>query len=134
MSYESRIIVVDRSEFERADTNFVCAFEVFRFDLCAMGSDTVNRKLFYDIFDTEIDFDLLWREHEVDTDEDPDGYKKDYYGEWCKYTTLDNVIEWLSKAKITKEYRRAKSLLAILRAFKRNEADYDQICVVHFGY
>ena len=103
-----------------------------RFNLCAMGYDLVNGKSFCDIFDTEIDFDVYGRSHELDRDEDKYAYRKDCYGKICGMTTIDKVIEWLEKADM--DYRRAKSFLAALKGFKENESDYGDIRVVHFGY
>lgn len=129
MSYESRMIVVDRYEF---DNGHVWGEEIFRFNLCAMGYDLVNGKSFCDIFDTDIDFDVYGRSCELDRDEDKDAYRKDCYGKICGMTTIDKVIEWLEKADM--DYRRAKSFLAALKGFKESESDYGDIRVVHFGY
>ena len=125
MGYDSRIIVVDKSNVVEGYAKELC-----QFSLCAMGCDTVDGKLFYDIFTNEIDFDLSYMHRDVDGWDD-DIFRRDRYGKSCKWTTLDAVITWLTTADV--DYRRARTLLEVLKGIKKNESEYEQICVVHFG-
>lgn len=131
MGYDSRIIVVDRSEVEPYEgKKVVFGDEIFQFNLRGMGSDEVGGKLFYDIFTNEIDFPLYFVPYTEDGASDEE-LRKDRYGKVCKWATLDEVISWLTVAEV--DYRRAKTLLEVLKGIKRNEDEYDNLVVVHFG-
>jgi len=130
MGYESKILIVDRNECRFPNgKSCVGALEVARFELSVVGSERVNGKTFYDVFTTPIDFDIYG------IDGNPiDEPRKDRYGEICKWASLDGAIEWLESAKTGKEYRRAALLLDCLRAIKKYEGRFDQLCVVHYGH
>ena len=133
MGYESRLIVVDRWETEEVSRKFAFGDTLVRIDLCKMGYDLVDGKGFTEIFTDKIDFNLYEESfNDEEYEADKDAYKKDRYGDWCKMTDLDTVIEWLEKANM--DYRRARLCLAILKDIKANEQDYGDIRVVHYGY
>lgn len=130
MGYESKIIIVDRKAH---DGGFVFGDELARLDLSKMGYDLFDGKMFRDLFSTPIDFDL-----NVNSSDEvvPDSfYREDRYGEHCKYTTdIDGVIEWLERSEEHDHYRRAALFLDFLRVLKTHQGEYNQICLVHYGY
>lgn len=129
MGYDSRIIVVDKRE-RGLQKQYHFADEIMQFNLCCMGNEMVDGKLFYDIFTREIDFPLYCVAHDDRLYSDEE-LRQDRYGEVCKWATLDEVIAWLTVAEV--DYRRARTLLEVLKGIKRNESEYEQLCVVHFG-
>ena len=128
MGYESKIIFVDRHEYSSGS---VYGQEISIWDMCKMGWYEFNGKSFKDIFTIPIDFDLnlngdVWGEKA----------RIDSYGEHCKYTTINVVIEWLEHYVEKVNYRRAELLLAFLYIMKEqiNNGKWNEICVVHYGY
>lgn len=131
MGFESRIIVVERTEAKPGDGGvriigtYVFGDELVSIDLCKMGDEEVDGKSFRDLFDKEIDFDLFV---------DGERTRKDKYGDVCKYTDISTVFSWLRESNTGKEYRRAKMLSRLLTALKESEPDYKEVCLVHYGY
>lgn len=136
MSYESKVLVINRKESsfpKKISESFAIGQELARFDLCSMGHETFNGKMFRELFDTPIDFDIYV--NHSDEVEDEDFYRTDCYGEVCKYTEdLDSVISWLENSEKVSHYRRAKMFLDFLKFFKDQVNEYDEICLVHYGY
>ena len=133
MGYESRIFVVDRHE--RGDWRF--GDEIARFELCKMGYEFVNGKMFRDIFDKPIDFDLYNTGNVAEDNEDEDNSRLDLYGEYCRYTDIDTVIKWLEGRKNSPDYepyRRLELFLDSLYTIKKHESDYGNIVLVHYGH
>lgn len=137
MGYESKIIVVERTEHQLPNGEpWVFGSEIARFDLSKMGYESVSGKMFREIFETPIDFNL-YNVRYIDENEpnlDPEEFRTDCYGEHCKYASLDEVLSWLSKSETSKEYRRAKLFFAFLQNLKNSEASFSEIAIVHFGY
>lgn len=141
MGYESRVIIVKRSEYPK--NNLVIAEELARVNLCCMGYSSMYRGAsFREIFKTPIDFNLYGMPERWEDPEElyPDEhYREDCYGKHCGMTTIDKVIEWLERA-VDKDgetiltYRRAKLLYGILNHFKAMEKDFGSIYAVHYGY
>jgi len=135
MGYESKIIVVDRHEHESKNglSAWVYGGELARFDLSKMGHDRFDGVMFRDLFTIPIDFDLYVRESPDDV---PDNfYRVDCYDEYCKYTTdIDRVITWLEKFDKVEHYRRASLFRDFLRVLKEHKDEYNEICLVHYGY
>lgn len=128
MGYESKVIVVDRQQYK----DWVYGDEILRFDLSKMGYEEVMGRTFKGVFRNEIDFDLYYTG--VRDEDGVASRREDMYGEVCKWATLDEVIFWLENSETGKEYRRAKTLLGVLRGLKAEEGEWEQVCVVHFGY
>lgn len=130
MGYESKVIVINRDEIPNL---WAVGQELARFDLSCMGYETYNGKMFPELFTTPVDFNLYVRTTDEVVDEE--FYRKDNYGEHCKYTAnLDEVISWLEEAEKKEHYRRARMLLNFLKAFKDQIDEYDEIVLVHYGY
>lgn len=136
MGYESKIIIVERTEHELQDSNkWVCGGELARFDLSKMGYDRFDGKCFTDLFTVPIDFDLYVNQEQSDELPPPNFYREDCYGEHCKYTAdLDGLIGWLEQSEEHEHYRRAALFLDFLRVLKDHKDEYNEICLVHYGY
>lgn len=130
MGYESKVIIMDR-------TGKGCALELMRIDVCNMGCTKHNGKSFPEVFDTPIDFELFVK-CDCCGECNNEYLRTDRYGKHCNYTTIDNLIEWLTGAMEADAelagYRRAKMLLNTLKALKESENDFDGMVAVHFGY
>lgn len=137
MSYESKVLVINRraSSFpKKISESFAIGQELARFDLSCMGHDTYDGKMFRDLFSTPIDFDI-YVNHTDEVVDDDDFYRTDCYGEVCKYTKdINSIIHWLEEAEKHEHYRRAKMFLDFLKSFKDQINEYDEICIVHYGY
>lgn len=130
MSYESKVLVINRSEIPNL---WVSGQELARFDLACMGYDKFNGKQFTELFSTPIDFNLYVNHSEVEVEED--FYRKDCYGTICNFTRdIDEVIAWLEESQKHEPYRRAEMLLNFLKLFKYQVGQFDDICLVHYGY
>lgn len=129
MGYESRIYVIDRKKSD----DFVYGAEIARFDLSKIGYEVVAGKTFRDVFTAPIDFDI---DNGADESGDyvPDDFRVDNYGEHCKYTDIQTVIDWLQSSETAKEYRRAALFLDFLRVLSARESEYRELVLVHFGY
>jgi hypothetical protein len=136
MGYESKIIIVDRKAYDQENGNtWVYGDEVARFDLCKMGYAIFNYKRFRDLFTVPVDFDLYVNREDPNANYDPEYFRQDCYGEHCKYTTdIDSVIFWLEQSEKNDPYRRAKLFLDFLRVLKENAKDFNELCLVHYGY
>ena len=132
MGYESKIIVVNRREIvpENGMPVWVYGDELARFDFGKMGYDRVDDKVFWEIFNTPIDFNL-YMGGEFSEDE---FYRIDCYGVHCKYTTLDAVIHWLTIWNKDKGYTRVAPVISYLADLKAHEDSFNNIVVVHYGY
>lgn len=117
MSYESRIIIMEKSKNE----------ELFNmYGGCYIADVLMSRcdNEFHALFDEEIPFELLG-------DRDCD-LTEDKYGERCCYTDLQSVLLFL--ATVRKQYRRYDMLYNLLKSFKEPEWENEEIIVVHYGY
>ena len=130
MGYESKVFVINRCVVHPLNNmpDYVFGEEIARFDMCKMGYEKVNSVDFPHLFNKPIDFDLYYPIDEVAET------REDCYGDTCGMTSVSRVINWLEKAEVTKEYRRAKVLLDCLRGIKAYEQEFEDIVVVHFGY
>ena len=128
MGYESKIIFVDKHEYSSGS---IYGQEIATWDMCKMGWYEFKGKSFKDIFTIPIDFDL-----DLNGEVFGEEARIDAYGEHCKYTTVDNVINWLECYVEKVNYRRAELLLAFLYIIKKqiDDGKWNQICVVHYGY
>ena len=128
MGYESKIIFVERHKYS---SGCVYGQEISIWDMCKMGWYEFNGKSFKDIFTIPIDFDL-----NLNGDVCDEEARIDNYGEHCKYTDVNTIINWLEKYVSKVEYRRADLLLAFCYSLKEqiNNNRWNEICVVHYGY
>ena len=135
MGYESKIIIVDRSECEMPNgKTWVYGDEIARFDLSKMGNELVNGKLFRNVFHTPVDFNLYVNNEDPNVSYSESYWREDMYGAVCKWASVDEVMSWLKNSETAQTYRRAKLFFDFLRVLKMHESEYGQICVVHYGY
>ena len=129
MGYEHRIVIVERHAYEgnKVDSE-AFGFEIARFDLSRYdeSGETYTR-----YFTIPIDFEIYVNNEDPNKVYPSEYWKTDMYGEHCKYTTVENAIEWLNLATGN---RRARLLLAFLRQLQELKSDYGELCVVHYGY
>ena len=136
MGYESKCVIVERKEHEFPNgSKWVYGGEIARFDLSKMGYETVGGATFRDIFKTPIDFDI-YVNMDDGNEHSQEYWRTDMYGDYCKWVTVDEVLAWLDASDVVKMcYRRATLFRDFLFVLKLNhEHDFNQICVVHYGY
>lgn len=134
MSYESKMIVVQRNEYDGR----VYGEEVMRFDLSSVGYGLVNGRYFTEIFKTEIDFNLYNMQEEnydhCGTDEYNEKHRIDCYGKHCKYAEIDEVMDYIASSPELMGYRRTKTFYGMLMMLKANRENWGHLVVVHYGY
>lgn len=118
MGYESKIIIIERCEFENG---YVAGIEIAQVNMCKM----VYSSGFHELFDTPIDFDLY------DNDDEPT--RKDCYGDHCKMASVGTLAQWLREEVERDDYRRLKPLLGLLEGFNVNQWS-GELVAVHYGY
>lgn len=121
MSYESRIIIVNRNVIERRDgTLWVYGDQIASIDMSCMCQG------FVELFKNEIDYELY-------IDDGNESTNKDCYGKVMTYTDCKTVIKYLKKLIANgHNYRRLTMLLGLLKGI--NEDQWEDIQVVHYGY
>jgi hypothetical protein len=121
MSYESKIIIVNRSVIEsRNGTLWVYGEQIADIDMSCMCQG------FVELFKNEIDYKLC-----VENSDEPT--KEDRYGKVMTYTDCKTVIKYLKKLIANgNNYRRLNMLLGLLKGI--NEDQWEDIQVVHYGY
>lgn len=121
MGYESRVFVVNRSEFERGnDMHFVFAEKIADIKMSGMYDG------FTDLFDKKVDYELY-----IDNEDEPT--QTDKYGDVMTYTDCKTVIDYLEKLIANGEnYRRLNLLLGLLKSI--DESQWNEIQIVHYGY
>lgn len=60
-------------------------------------------------------------------------YTEDRYGDTCRYTDLQTVIDYLEKSEATEHRRRNAPAIAMLKAYAAEQWD-DEMIVIHYGY
>ena len=121
MSYESRIFIVNRSEFENRDgTSYVYADKIADIKMSSMYQG------FTDLFDKEVDYELY-------IDNDDESTSTDMYGDKMKYTDVQTVIDYLEKLIDSGEtHERIPLLLGMLKGIDTSQ--WNKIQIVHYGY
>lgn len=121
MAYESRIIIVNRSELDNNDgTTYVYVQQIADINMGRMDED------FLKSFNKEIDYELFIEDRDKPT-------QTDDYGDIMKYTDCKTVITLIEKLIDNgDDYRRLPMLLGLLKGI--NEEQWDDIQVVHCGY
>lgn len=120
MGYESRLFIVNTSKVSYDADAPKQAETIAVYDCCVMSPVFVKR------FDKPVDFALYGCESNRITE--------DKYGEPLKYATLDETIACLERYASEQHYRRVAPILGLLKTFKENEKEWDNIVVVHYGY
>ena len=125
MGYESKIIIVERAQYT---PNIISALVVAQYDLCNMGYK--NRE-FYDVFKTEIDYDLY-----LPNGDEIQPLRMDCYGKHMKSADIGELIAALKVCDAREHYRRIPPLIAMLESFDLGEwnSDYQRLEAVHYAY
>lgn len=120
MGYESRVLVVDRNEYDINGTHYVHAEKIADIKMSKMYDG------FTDLFDKKVDYELY-------IDNANEATQTDKYGDVMTYTDCRTVIDYLENLIANGEtYRRLTVLLGLLKGF--NESQWNDIQVVHYGY
>lgn len=121
MGYESRIFVVNRSEFEGRNGNIsVYAEKIADIKMSRMHQG------FTDLFNKPVDYELY-------IDSGDESTSTDKYGDMMKYTDVQTVVDFLGNLIAEGEnYRRIFVLLGLLKGI--DESQWDEIQIVHYGY
>lgn len=122
MAYESKIIIAELCEME----NYKCSLEIARINLSRAGEG------FTDIFTNTLDWEICGDGFEMNSTKEFD-MTEDSYGDICRYTDLQTVIDYMEKSEAYEHYRRFGVALAMLKAFQNEKWDYPLI-VIHYGY
>ena len=123
MGYESKIIVAVRYEM----ANSIWFNQLATIDLSRCDGN------FRDIFTTEVESDIYGDGYEPNDSENTFVMTEDRYGDICKYTDVQTVIDYLEKAMTRGHYRRYAVALATLKAFAMENWE-GKIVVIHYGY
>jgi len=126
MGYESRLMIGKRLPHvheEEPEKDWVFFQALCRYELCVMGDTRIDGKSFYSLFDQDVDFDMFVEDGDHET-------RIDKYGELCRYTTPDKLLEWLKKYAVVDDYWRLPPLIALLEALK----DEENLIIVHYGH
>ena len=118
MSYESRIYVVNAKRYEVKGKPYAFAEQLAVIDCSKMDNNFTN------LFTDETDYEIYDRDMEGRT-------KTDCYGNTIKRGEINKIISYIENMTATNPYRRAKVLLATLKAF--NKETWDCLEIVHFG-
>jgi len=124
MGYESRIIVARRTVW--ASSGLVWFEKLSEMWLSKVGYN------FPEIFTTEIESDIYGDGFKKNSDEEYE-LTEDKYGDICKYTDVQTVIDWLENAEAKEHYRRFTPAIAMLKAYAAEKWEGD-IVVIHYGY
>ena len=114
MGYESKIIVVERTEVWNGT---VVGETIAEFNLCVVNCN------FADIFTEPIDLNLYM---------DGNPTMSDCYGRHCCMADVDDVVKALEKMSEEIDYRRFAPVIGLLKGFEQNK--WDTLKVVHYGY
>ena len=114
MGYESRIIIVERTELWN---NYITAETIAEFNLCAVNWNPEE------VFPEEIDFNFC-TSGEVT--------KEDKYGKTCRMANIDDVVKALEEMAAKYNYRRFAPVIGLLKGFEQQK--WDSLKVVHYGY
>lgn len=125
MGYESKIIIVNRSQYTPAIIN---ALVVAQYDLCNMGYKNTE---FYDVFKNEIDYDLY-----LPNGDEIHPTRMDCYGKHMKSADIGELIAALKTCEAREHYRRIPPLIAMLESFDLSEwnSEYHRLEAVHYAY
>ena len=121
MGYESRLYIVNRTEYELPNGDkWVMGEEIARINMCCMEMD------FTDLFDTTVDYKIIADDGNTEITEDK-------YGSELQTAPIQRVIDYLEESIASGDiYRRLKPLLGFLKGFDQDEWEYLE--VVHYGY
>lgn len=124
MGYESRIIVAVKSGNWRGDGYWYEKLADMRLCCCGYG--------FSNIFTTPIESEIYGDGFKENSEEEYT-LTEDRYGDICKYTDVQTVIDWMEKAEENEHYRRFTPAIAMLKAYAAETWD-GELVVIHYGY
>lgn len=130
MGYESKLIVVQQSEFKLPNKSVDCINCVICvFEMCKLGYD-----FNYKIFNEELKGKLYPVLSSCECDEP---ITEDCYGEKLKCTSdLNKVIRELNKLEKKEHYRRLNPFISMLKVFNKQikNKEWGKILIVHYGH
>lgn len=126
MGYESRLFIVEKSDYKNFESGIVIA----EYDLCKMGYANDE---FFRAFTREIGYTIFLPTCDSDGNEIMDFLDEDRYGEHMKAASIPVLLSALEAVEARSHYRRLPPLIAMLKAFDASEWD-GELEVVHFGY
>ena len=120
MGYESKLIVIDKTDIFNNDLHMIFSMRIATFDLCNVPSiardvrnyPNTNAYFYADDGNTRVTEDL--------------------YGEPLKEVPVPDMIKILEKAAICDSYRRYAPCIQMLRGFDLSQ--WGNIVVLHFGH
>ena len=132
MGYESKIYIVERSEYTDKKTGklYVSALKIASCDLCVMG----NNSAFYGVFDRPIDFDMFLPGVDEHGREIMEFSRSDCYGETLKMCDLPALLDVLKQAEAREHYRRLPPLIAMLQAFVDGAEEWGKLKAVRYAH
>jgi len=132
MGYESRLFIVNRKSIKKKNKPpYIYGSKIAEFDLCKMGYDRINGKMFSEIFNIDLDFEIFSDDCCPDCGAEIN-LSIDRYGEKCKGAKIETVIGWLEAFEQRDHYRRIPPILAYLKALQPDE--WAELLVIHYGY
>ena len=114
MGYESKIVVVDRSDIW---DGYIVGGTIAVFNLSGINWNP------QEIFTEKIDFDLFV---------DGECTRVDKYGRHCYMADIDDVVKVLENMAEKESYRRFAPVIGLLKGFEQQR--WDDLKVVHYGY
>lgn len=114
MGYESKIVVVDRSDIW---DGYIVGETIAVFNLSGVNWNPAE------IFTEKIDFDLFV---------DGECTREDKYGKTCRMADIDDVVKVLESMAEKYNYRRFAPVISLLKGFEQQR--WDALKVIHYGY
>ena len=124
MGYESKLFIVHKKQgFMGPKPFWGDIVAEFNLAVCSSVADTFREKPETDCYIYADDGNTL-----IQTDK---------YDKPLTEASIDDVIEVLAKKELSQEgrpYRRIEPLYAMLKSFKENSDQWDNLAVLHYGY
>ncbi len=118
MGYESKIFVVDRSDWLREDDGHLYGRIVAMVDMsCCPGLSS--------LFTEPADVSIF-------ADNENKSTCVDKYGDEIKSANIQNVIQWCEKQEKEEHYRRFNPLIGLLKGL--NPDEWKNLMIVHYGH
>lgn len=127
MSYQSRIFVAEKFSVPY-DPRYTEATGKTEYTSSIMYADMRLSRMpadFSDIFTQPVTWEITG-DNEADL-------TADRYGDTCRFTDLQTVIDYLERSETAEHYRRNTPAIAMLKAYAAETWDGDLI-VIHYGY
>lgn len=120
MGYESKLIVIDKSDIFDSELNMRFGERIATFDLCKVPSVARDVRNYPD---TDTYFYADGGDAQV---------TEDLYGEPLKEIPIPDMIQILEKAAVSENYRRYAPCIQMLKGF--DLAQWKDLVALHYGY